>query len=130
MTETEEETIKAAKEKAAAEAEERISAAAKKEADEKAAEEKAADSNAELKIATEVSKRLNEKLAEIKGVEEKIDKKMSDFKAFVKETETHGAAKAGQEKSEAQKEKDAAMSLVEGTGLNPFAEESQDGKAK
>ena len=119
--------IQDAKDQAKKEAEERIAAAEKKEADEKAAEEKAADGNAELKIATEVSKRLNEKLEEIKGVEEKIYKKMTDFKAFVKETETHGRASAGQEKSEAQKEKDAAMSLVAGTGLNPFPE-AADGK--
>jgi len=82
------------------------------------------DTSKELKIATEMAKRLNDKLEEIKEVEKNIDDKMDNFKAFVKETETHGITKAGQEKTEAQKEKEAAMSLVEGTGLNPFADEN------
>ena len=75
-----------------------------------------------LELATAVAQRLDAKKAELEDIEKKIDQKIIDFKALVASTETEGRALAGQPAmTEEQKSIAAAQSLVEGTGLNPFA---------
>ena len=71
-------------------------------------------------MALIIAQRLEAKKQQIEEMEAKLDKKMSDFKAFMKETEVAGRAVVAQLESEEEKCKKAAMKLLEGSGLNPF----------
>lgn len=80
----------------------------------------AIDKPDELLSGIDLSKRLDAKLAEIKSLDEAVQKKIDSFKEFLKATETHGSALAGQRVDPEEKAKKDALNLLEGTGLNPF----------
>jgi hypothetical protein len=80
----------------------------------------AIDKPDELLSGIDLSKRLDAKLAEIKSLDEAVQKKIDGFKEFLKATETHGSALAGQRVDPEEKAKKDALNLLEGTGLNPF----------
>ena len=66
--------------------------------------------------------RLDAKTKELKEIESSIDKKSTALKKLIQEAAIEGRALAGNpRKSKDEEAKEAAMSLVEGTGLNPFA---------
>lgn len=82
------------------------------------------------RVANIEATRISMQKAELLEIEQRMDKKMKDFKAFVADTEVQGRSLASApEKSEDQKAEDAAKALIEGSGLNPFAEPEEKKKA-
>lgn len=72
-----------------------------------------------LNVATKVAQGLNAKMAELKEFETRLDKKVSDFKKFISETEVEGKTFAGKpELTKEEKEIASAKKLLEGTGLD------------
>ena len=64
------------------------------------------------------AQRLAQQKKELEEVENRIDKKMKDFKKFVADTEVQGKSLLTEEKTEEDKAIDAAEKLLEGSGLS------------
>lgn len=87
------------------------------------AEEKTEDAQIETHpetLAQVVADRLSNKAKELEEVEKRVDKKLADFKKFISDTEIKGKSLAGVavEKTVEEKAKEAANSLLKGTGLS------------
>ena len=71
------------------------------------------------KLETLEAKKLGQKLKVLEFLEERIDKKLEDFKKFVEDQEVQGRSLAAPaEKTEEEKQKEEIKKMLDGTGLS------------
>jgi len=75
-----------------------------------------------LEEAKKIMSDMDKKKEDLIKVGQDVERKIKELDEKMAEAAVYGSALAGQYETKEEKQKKAAMSLVEGTGLNPFAE--------